>query len=406
MNADVHWSFWRKQAFRFCASYLSLYILALFVLNWLLESQVIAVGRLLGISTPMDPVGYGSGDTLFQYVLLFCVAGFAVIAGVVWGALDRKRNNYERAQYWFMMVLRYVLGYFMIVYGASKVYEGQFPSPPLSRLLQPYGDSSPMGLAWTFMGASRGYSAFTGIAEMLGGFLLLFRRTRLLGALVCIGVMSNVVAMNFFYDIPVKIFSSHLLLMAIVLVWPDMKRLRFFFFHNRAEPSRLYYPILTAKWERVTYYVLKIIAVLVALVSSASAILGQRGYSERAAKAPLYGIYDVVTFVKNGDTLPPLVTDTFRWRRFVVNDEERATIQTMDDSIKRYDIAVETDDKLELTSDNRESMFAYKWEDTLLVMDGKFKGEHISMQMQRIDHKKFLLTSRGFHWVNPRPFNK
>lgn len=57
-----------------------------------------------------------------------------------------------------------------------------------------------MGLLWNFIGASAAYTIFTGVAEVLGGLLLVARRTALLGALVCIGVMSNVVLLNFSYD--------------------------------------------------------------------------------------------------------------------------------------------------------------------------------------------------------------
>ncbi len=69
----------------------------------------------------------------------------------------------------------------MINYGAVKVIKAQFPNPTLDRLLQPFGDASPMGLLWTFMGASESYNIFTGAGELIGGLLLTTRRTTLLG---------------------------------------------------------------------------------------------------------------------------------------------------------------------------------------------------------------------------------
>jgi hypothetical protein len=45
------------------------------------------------------------------------------------------------------------------------------------------------------------------------------------GALVSIGVMSPVVALNFCYDVPVKLYSSHLLAMKVFLILPDLRRL-------------------------------------------------------------------------------------------------------------------------------------------------------------------------------------
>jgi len=63
----------------------------------------------------------------------------------------------------------------------------------------------------TFMGASTPYNVFTGASEMLAGVLLFFPTTTLLGALLAMAVMTQVVALNFCYDVPVKLFSTHLL---------------------------------------------------------------------------------------------------------------------------------------------------------------------------------------------------
>src|SRR5262249_43062543 len=85
----------------------------------------------------------------------------------------------------------------------------QFSSVTPDRLVQTYGESSPMGLLWTFMGFSALYCFFGGAAEMLGGLLLTLRRTTLLGALVSAGVLANVVMLNLSFDLPLKLFSPH-----------------------------------------------------------------------------------------------------------------------------------------------------------------------------------------------------
>ena len=38
----------------------------------------------------------------------------------------------------------------------------------------------------------------------------------------------------------------------------------------------------------------------------------------------------------------------------------------------------------------------------ILTMD----GETIQAKLRRADEKSFLLTSRGFHWINEYPFNR
>jgi hypothetical protein len=90
-----------------------------------------------------------------------------------------------------------------------------------------------MGLMWTFMGASRGYEIFSGLAEVTTGLLLLFRRTSTIGALIAAGVMLNTVVMNFCFDVPVKLYSMHPVLMALFLLIPDMPTIWNFFVLRR-----------------------------------------------------------------------------------------------------------------------------------------------------------------------------
>jgi hypothetical protein len=81
----------------------------------------------------------------------------ALIATIAWSLVDRKRRNYTRLHEWLRVYVRFALGVTMIGYGSYKVIQSQFPPPSLDRLLQPFGDASPMGLLWTFMGASGSY---------------------------------------------------------------------------------------------------------------------------------------------------------------------------------------------------------------------------------------------------------
>ena len=133
----------------------------------------------------------GSGDTTYNYVSLLVFVILSVLATVIWSIIDRRRPSYNQALEWLIVLIRYYVIYQMVIYGLAKLFYMQFQPPRFTRLLQPYGESSPMGLLWTFMGYSKGYTMFTGFGELVGGLLLLVRRTRTLGALVVFGVMSK-----------------------------------------------------------------------------------------------------------------------------------------------------------------------------------------------------------------------
>lgn len=179
------------------------------------------VGRLVGLRVEALPAG--SGDTAFNYALLIMNAAAAAAGASVLAVLRRADGRTLAAL--LRVHLRYALGSAMLSYGLAKVLVQQFPAPTAERMLTTFGESSPMGLLWTCLGHAPGYTIMGGVLECLGGLLLLWRRTTCLGAVVLIPVMVNVVAMNFFYDVPVKIYSTHLLLAAIVLVVPDAGRL-------------------------------------------------------------------------------------------------------------------------------------------------------------------------------------
>src|SRR5882757_9312681 len=126
----------------------------------------------------------GSGDTTYDWILLLCYLTFAAIVTAVWSVLDRKRPNYIKMNLWLTTYLRLFLGGVMVLYGLIKAFPLQMPFPSYTRLLEPYGESSPMGILWAFIGASPAYCSFTGIVEASAGILLLFPRTLGVGAML------------------------------------------------------------------------------------------------------------------------------------------------------------------------------------------------------------------------------
>src|SRR5262249_770946 len=145
--------------------------------------------------------------------------------------------NYVVLHKWFHLFLRFALGSEMVLYGMDKLVPMQMPFPQLTRLVEPYGNFSPMGVLWYSIGASPAYEMFVGGAEMVGGILLFFPRTAMLGALVCLADVIEVFALNMTYDVPVKLFSFHLILMSLVLLAPELRRIAGFFFTDREVPA-------------------------------------------------------------------------------------------------------------------------------------------------------------------------
>jgi len=201
--------------------------------SWLC-THVLHLSPTVSVAAP-----YTLADNVIGYVELLCFIVLAALAAIVWTLLDRKRTEYRTLHEWLRIYVRYALAFAMLGYGMDKVFALQFnwSMPGPGRLAEPLGNYSPFALLWTFMGYSTPYTIFTGVGEVIGGVLLFFRRTTTLGALIISGVMANVVALNFSYDVGVKIFSSLLLFLAMFLLVPDLRRLMDFFVLNRPTPA-------------------------------------------------------------------------------------------------------------------------------------------------------------------------
>lgn len=418
-GASATWPLMTRILFRFAAAF---FILVSFPfpfdlipsasltgrLNAMPDVPVRAMARLLRVSVDVRP--NGSGDTTYSWVYLVCVAIGAVVVTLVWSVIDRRRRDYDRAWIALRAYLRFVLAMAMIRYGAAKVIPSQFPPPTLDRLLQPFGDASPMGLLWTFMGASAAYTIFAGSMEMLGGLLLTMRRTALLGALISIGVLVNIVALNFMYDVPVKIYSLELWAMAAVIALPDVPRLVDFFIRNRPVTPAPLPRFWRNRVVEIAGIVVRTLAVAAVVVMSLREVRAmQRMYGGAEARSPLYGIWRVDDFEVDAKTIP--VNDPARWRRVILDLRFTASVQLMNDSRQR--LSVQLNEKARTLAVSRRNEPA--WDGRLsyarpdpetLTFDGDLGGHRVHALCHREPIPKFLLTNRGFHWVNEYPFNR
>ena len=307
--------------------------------------------------------------------------------------------------------MRYYLAIMLIGYGFAKVFRTQFPFLSEYRLLQSYGDSSPMGLLWTFMGYSTAYNVFTGLCEVLGGVLVLFRRTQLLGALVSIAVMAHVVILNFTYDVPVKLFSMHLLFMSILLTLPDLNRLlKFFIFNQTAEyvPIRPVYRNIQSKR---LYVGLKLVVIVFIIYTSTMQVLESRRMMKdyyASTRETLSGEFEVETFTINGEIVLPGQLDTRRWKEIQFKNKE-INIQYMDDTAGPWQFNKNADgSKIIIYSNDLWStgQFSAYMDTDLLTLEGILNQDSLKITMRKKGETSFLLISRGFHWVSEYPFSR
>ncbi len=197
--------------------------------------------HLTGVGAKLHDTG--SGDTILNWIAVAIMLAIATLLTLLWTALAELRSParrslaYPKLFFWFRLTLRLTLGVAMLGYGLAKLFPLQMGAPSLAVLNEPLGNSSPMTMLWTLIGLNPVYEIICGAAEVTAGILILFRRTGLLGELLTAFLTTNIVLYNFCYDVPVKLYAAHLLLMSIALIVPDAQSLlNFFFLHRPCKP--------------------------------------------------------------------------------------------------------------------------------------------------------------------------
>ena len=418
------WGLARRIGFRFAFAYLVLYLFP-FPVDVLPGAEPLSnavrdvwhtvvpwVGKhVLRLDTDITVFTNGSGDTRYDYVHAGVLLLLAGVATALVSVVDRRRTQYARAHDVLRMLVRYSLAVALVAYGMSKLTKMQFPYPSMARMAQPLGEFSPMGLLWTFMGYSRGYNLFAGAAEALGGLLLFFRRTTTLGALVVSAVMANVVALNFFYDVPVKLYSSHLLLMAVFLLLPELGRLADVLVFNRPTQAReLGMPFALSRRMRWGVRAAKASLVGWVLYSTLSTqVEGVGQYGDSAPRSPLHGLYEVERFTTEGQELPALPGGKPRWQFLAVNSAQSVSIRWSHGPTVAYMLAEDGGKKTLTFTQGPESpgVFTYTQPDAEhLVLQGKFYDLAVEAHLRKVAPEKLLLMNRGFNWIQDRPFNR
>lgn len=410
MPVQTSWTTGTKILFRFFFVYLLCYAPA----SWWVEFSpfspwnaivIFAGHHVFNIDITVMP--NGSGDTTWNYVQLAVIGSISLLATVVWTLIDRKRANYDKLLFWFLIFLRYFLAYMMLVYGFAKVFKTQFPFPSMERLVKPVGQFSPMGLLWTFMGYSKAYNLFTGGAEILAGTLLFFRRTTLLGALISISIMVNILMLNLSYDVPVKLFSAHLLIVAMVIAAPQFKRLISFFISNKATAPENIRPVFTHPKARLFYGIGK--AVVILFIVEQLVVSGMKREAEMAAFFPeRFDTYEIVEHKTNGVAVPE-EDKTRRWQKLYVMTKNKCSLQYMDGATIRWNFAADTvAHTMSLASPDSGTVYHFQYtiaSDNLYRLKGKLNEDSIHIAMHK-NSDGFLLMSRGFHWINEYPDNR
>jgi len=366
----------------------------------------IAGPNVLRFEAPVFVVEGVGASSLYGWILLLCTLSFAALGALAWSLLDRRRDHHLRLQAWFRWLQRLVVSGALIHYGMIKVVPTQMIAPPpLGVLLFRVGELVPNHLLWWFVGASPTFESITGLAELVAGLLLLVPSTTLLGALLAVADLATIVALNLCYDVPVKVYSLHLLVLSILLVLPDRKRLAdLFLFNRRVEPAEP--PPLAASPRRHRAAQLALLAFGVFFIFQSIGDTRKRYEKLYPPRSPFFGAWSVESFVIDGRETP-LYSDPERWRWVTFGRPGSLAVERMDGTPQGFEVAIDPQWKtLTLTrppaqkaggaqnrpdpsvrpSMGRGGDFGYgRPNEDLLILEGQLDGRSATIRLQKME---------------------
>jgi hypothetical protein len=420
------WHLLTRVAFRFCVVYFGLfcllYVQIMFVFTGVLGAvlppeaafwQISALGpitewvgrHVFGVDAALHPDSR-SGDQTAMWVFMFIVLVAATVATALWSVLDRRRTHYSRLHAWFVVFIRICLGGQLLLYGAIKVIPVQMPAPPLTALLRPYGQLSPNWVLWLQVGSSYPYEIALGAVEITAGLLLFISRTATLGALIALASMAQVFLINMTFDVSAKILSFQLLLLAVVLLAPQAKRLANVLVLGRPSLPATHPALFTTP--RATKVATAVQVGLGAWVLAGALLLSSLDWYHDGGGRPtpeLYGIWTVTTFTRDGASLAPLTTQRHRWQRVIIEDPDTLSYQQMNGEIVTRPAVIDAHTITLPDAPLSSTLTLDRTAPDRLRLTGQLDGHPVTMTLRRLNLDRFPLRRHGFHWVQQYPDN-
>lgn len=221
---------------------------------------------MAGLTTIALLLVLGNSGTLtwFPPVIVFSLAGIAFISSLIfpfiWQRQEKyKKINSEKVYAFIYGIIRYTIAFNLAGFGWKKLLGLQFVVPnEISD--KPMNQQSGEWLTWYYFGHSFAFGVILSIIQIGGSYLLLFRRTLLLGATILFAFMLNLTLINIFYQMNAgALLQSVLLTIGIAfLILLDYDRLVAFFLKAKSS-----LPTLTLS--NLTKNILRLSAILLSL---------------------------------------------------------------------------------------------------------------------------------------------
>ena len=185
-------------------------------------------------------LGNGGNIPWLPPVLVFSGVGISLLTSIlfpfIWHYLEQKEKIDSAKVYGIIYSgIRYCIAFNIASFGWKKFYGLQFIVPvEISNM--PMNKQTGEWLTWFYFGYSHTFGIIIAIIQIVGGYLLLFRNTVLIGSIMLFSLLLNLTLINIFYHMNAGALLQSILLTigVLYLILLDLKKLIDFFFKSKS----------------------------------------------------------------------------------------------------------------------------------------------------------------------------
>lgn len=341
------------------------------------------VKDVFGASIYASPETSDSAAQFAQAFLLLIIAALLTLV-----LKKQKRFSEIQVGQFLHTSAAYILAFFLLKYGVDKLFQFQFYAPEPNTLFTPLGMLSKDILFWSSMGTSSSYNTFMGLSEVIPALLLLHHRTRLLGGLIALGVLVNVLMINFSFDITVKLLSTFLVIASLYVVSPFIKSLySFFILHSESSVKPEKHLVISPKVQIIVKSTVLIL--LFAEVLFSYARIGSFNGREME-KIAHFGSYEVMQI--DADVL-----GYKNVKRIHIHNKGYLILEDEEGQFVDFPIRTAPDQSIIVRKENTRIFVSKKR--AKVVFEVRKDGVSRKILTKEIDLDKLPARDDGFHWT-------
>jgi len=123
----------------------------------------------------------------------------------------------------FENAISWIVVFAMFIYGGAKLI--QFDGA--SEIDKTVNEMTGMELMWAFYGYSKSFAITLGIFEVVGGILILIKKTRLIGCLFTSTILVNVILQDIYFEVNFGALKAAILyqLLILIILWLNKEKL-------------------------------------------------------------------------------------------------------------------------------------------------------------------------------------